>query len=156
MNRLVFSAILLFGWIIFVAINRGFFSNKISVMAQNTINSSGNSPAPTIDRNLGNLKDDSLQHQIRSELYNSISPGMSYQEVSSIIGWKGVLVYESEVDRGGEIIRTKVYQWNYDDLYSNSTLSANSETRLDNLYHNLTLEFQDNVLTDSNFSNPKP
>lgn len=156
MNRLVFSAILLFGWIIFVAINRGFFSNKISVMAQNTINSSGNSPAPTIDRNLGNLKDDSLQHQIRSELYNSISTGMTYEEVSSIIGWKGVLIYESEVNNGGKIIRTEVYQWNYDDLYPNSTFSTDSETGLENLYKNMTLEFQDNVLTDSNFSNLKP
>lgn len=156
MNRLIFSAILLLGWIIFAAINRGFFFDKISVMAQNTINSSGNSPAPTIDRNLGNLKDDSLQDQIRSELYNSISTGMTYEEVSSIIGWKGVLIYESEINNGGKITRTKVYQWNYNDLYPNSTFSTDSGTKLGNLYKDMTLEFQDNVLIDRSSSNFQP
>lgn len=155
MNRLVFSAILLFGWIVFAAINRSLFFNKISAIAQNNIYSD-NSPAPTIDRNLGNLNNDSLQHQVRSELYNSISLGMTYEEVSSIVGWKGVLVYESEVNNGGKIMRTKVYQWNYNDLYPNSIFSTDSETGLGNLYKDVTLEFQDNVLIDRSSSNFKP
>ena len=158
MNRLVLSAILLFGWIILVAINRGSFFSKISAMPQNNINSLDNSPAPTIDRNLGTeYRDDSLQNQIRSELYNSISSGMSYEEVSSIIGWKGVLIYENKINNGEEVIITKVYQWNYDDIYTNNNVSADFErSRIVNPDKNLTLEFQDNVLIEQTFSDLKP
>ena len=157
-NRLFIAAILLSGWFVFIVINRGFFSSKISAMPQNNLNNLGNSPAPTIDRNLGNtdIEDDSLQHQIRSELYNTISPGMTYDEVSSIIGWKGVLIYESKVNNGGKITRMQVYQWNYNDFYPNNTLSDNSETGLRNLYKNFTLEFQNNILIDRTFTNSKP
>ena len=158
MNRLVLSAILLFGWIILVAINRGSFFSKISAMPQNNINSLDNSPAPTIDRNLGTeYRDDSLQNQIRSELYNSISSGMSYEKVSSIIGWKGVLIYENKINNGGKVIRTKVYQWNYDDIYTNNNTAADfKRSRIVNPDKNLTLEFQDNILIEQTFSDLKP
>ena len=63
----------------------------------------------------------SLQNQIQSELYNSISSCMTYEEVSSIIGWEGVLIYEYEVDDSGESIQTQVYQWNYEDINSTDT-----------------------------------
>ena len=158
MNRLVLSAILLFGWIILVAINRGSFFSKISAMPQNNINSLDNSPAPTIDRNLGTeYRDDSLENQISSELYNSISSGMSYEEVSSIIGWKGVLIYENKINNGGKVIRTKVYQWNYDDIYTNNNTAADfKRSRIVNPDKNLTLEFQDNILIEQTFSDLKP
>lgn len=112
-----------------------------------------NSPAPTIDRNLGTeYRDDSLQNSIRSELYNSISLGMTYEEVSSIIGWKGVLIYESEVNNGGKVIRTKVYQWNHDELNLNNTSLTSSDKKWRNLDRDLTLEFQDNILIDNTHS----
>ena len=156
-NRLFIAAILLSGWFVFVVINRGFFAKKISAMPQNNLNNLGNSPAPTIDRNLGvEYREDDLQSQIRSELYNSISPGMTYEEVSSIIGWKGVLIYDSEVGNRGETVRTKVYQWNYEDFDPNNSFSISSERKWGDLYKNLTLEFQDNILIDRTFTNSEP
>lgn len=166
MNRLVFSVILLLGWIIFIAIDRGFFSDKISAMPRNTINNSNinnlnNSPAPSIRQDLGieddRLRNKNLQNQIQSELYNSISSGMTYEEVSSIIGWEGVLIYEYEVDDGGESIQTQVYQWNYEDINSTDTTSIFSERAgIINPYWNLTLEFQNDLLVDQTFSDLKP
>ncbi|MBE9048329.1 hypothetical protein IQ255_28745 [Pleurocapsales cyanobacterium LEGE 10410] len=156
MNPLVFTVILLFSWIVFIAINRGFFIDKASSMPRGAIDNLGNSPAPTIRDDLG-IKNNDLQNQIRSELYNSISTGMTYEEVSSIIGWEGVLIYENEDNDGGKIIRTKVYQWNYDDIYSHNTVSADSaRARIINPYKNLTLEFQDNILIEQTFSELKP
>ena len=161
MNRLVFSGILISGWIIFVAVNRDFFFGQLSAMPGDAINNSSNFPAPTIDRDLGiednKLQDSNLQNQIQSELYDSISSGMSYEEVSSIIGWSGVLVYENEVKDGGEIIQTKVYQWDHEDVYSTDTTSINSErTGIVNPYGTLTLEFKDNILVEKTFSDLKP
>lgn len=163
MNRLVFSLILLLGWIIFIVFDRGFFFDQIAAMPENTINNNdlNNSPAPSIRGNLGiednSLQEDNLQNQIQSELYNSISTGMSYEEVRSIIGWDGVLLYENKVDNGEKMIQTKVYQWNKEDVYSTDSTSGTSN-RLSNpnFYGNLTLEFQDNLLINKNFSDLKP
>jgi hypothetical protein len=161
MNRLVFAVILLSGWIIFIAINQGLFFDKLSAMPGDTINNSSNSHAPTIRQDLGiednELQDSNLQNQIQSELYNSISSGMSYEEVSSIIGWQGVLIDENEVENGGKIVKTKVYQWNYEDVYSTDTTSVNSERAgTINPYWNLTLEFQNDLLIDKTFSDLNP
>jgi uncharacterized protein YeeX (DUF496 family) len=161
MNRLVFSGILISGWIVFIAINRGFFFNQLLAMPGDIINNSSNFPAPTIDRDLGiednKLKDKNLQNQIQSELYDSISSGMSYEEVSSIVGWSGILIYENEVKDGREIIQTKVYQWDHKDISSTDTTSINSERAgIINPYGTLTLEFQDNILVETTFSDLKP
>ena len=160
MNRLVFSGILISGWIVFVAVNRDFFFGQLSAMPGDAINNSSNFPIPTIDWDLGiednKLQDRNLQNQTQSELYDSISSGMSYEEVSSIIGWSGVLVYENEVKDGGEIIQTKVYQWDHEDVYSTDTTSINAErTGIINPYGTLTLEFQDDILVEKTFSAPK-
>ncbi len=158
---LLFLGILISGWIVFIAINRGFFFNQLLAMPGDIINNSSNFPAPTIDRDLGiedsKLQDENIQNQIQSELYDSISSGMSYEEVSSIIGWSGILIYENEVKDGGEIIQTKVYQRDHEDVYSTDTTSINSErTGIINSYGTLTLEFQDDILVETTFSNPKP
>lgn len=162
MSRLVFSVILLLGWVIFVVGYRGFFFDKIFAMPSNSINNSNNSPnlsnspAPNIRRDLG-IEDNNFQNQIQSELYNSISTGMSYKEVTSIIGWEGVLIYDYEVDDGGEAIQTKVYQWNYEDVYEpNSTSGISERVGVINPYWNLTLKFQDDLLVDQTFSDLKP
>lgn len=163
MNRLVFSLILLLGWIIFIAFDQGFLFAQIAAVPKNTANNNdlNNSPVPSIRGNLGiednSLQENNLQNQIQSELYNSISTGMSYEEVRSIIGWDGVLLYENEVNHDERMIQTKVYQWNKEDVYSTNSSSA-TYNRLDNLnlYENITLEFQDNFLINKDFSDSKP
>lgn len=163
MNRLVFSLILLLGWIIFIVFDRGFFFDRIAAMPENTINNNdlNNSPAPNIRGDLGiednSLQENNLQNQIQSELYNSISTGMSYEEVRSIIGWDGVLLYENKVNNGERIIQTKVYQWNKEDVYSTNTIySTSNRVGNPNFSENLTLEFQDNLLINKTFSDLKP
>ena len=159
MNRIFFSVILLFGWFLFIVLNRGYFFNRLFAMPRNTIdnNELTNSSVPSIRRDLGiqdsNIQNKNLQNQIQSELYDSISSGMSYKEISSIIGWDGVLIYENEVWDGDETIRTKVYQWNNEDINSTDTTSINSErSGIINPYWNLTLEFQNDLLIDRSFS----
>lgn len=118
-----------------------------------------NTSTPTIRRDLGtsdSFEHNNLQNQVRSQLYNSISSGMSYEEVSSIIGWKGVLIYETEIDNGGIIVRSQVYQWNYDDVYSSNISTNFPRARILDPYQNLTLEFQNNILVDRPFSDSKP
>ena len=156
MNHLFFTISIISIATLTLVIQRGFFSDKISAMTPNIGYSTGldNSPAPTIDRNL--VEENSLQQQIPTQLYNSISAGMTYEEVSSIIGWEGVLIYETQIDLGARVVTSKVYQWNYDDFnWSNTVSTTTQDNRLQkngasslNLYQNLTLEFQDNVLTE--------
>ena len=150
MNRLLFTAIVLAGWILFAAINRGSFFSNISATPINTSNSIDNS-LPTIGHS--DLKEDSLQNQIQSELYNSISTGMSYAEVSSIIGWEGTLIYENNINDGLKPITIKVYRWNLDDVYSDS-LTSNELVNKNNAHLNnyLILEFQNNILIELNSS----
>jgi hypothetical protein len=162
MNRLVFSVILLLAGIIFIFFDRGFFFSQIVAMPGNRTNNNdiNNFTAPSIREDLGieenSLQKDNPQNQIQSDLYNSISSGMSYEEVSSIIGWDGVLLYENEIKNGGKIIQIKVYQWNKEDVYSIDSTSNNSErVGSSNLYWNITLEFQDNLLINKAFSNLK-
>ncbi len=82
---------------------------------------------------------------------------MTYEEVSSIIGWEGVLVYENEIDNSGEKIQIKAYQWNYEDIYSTDITSIDSNRAgILNPYWTITLEFQDNLLVEQNFLNLKP
>ena len=163
MNRLVFSVIFLLGWIIFIALDRGFFFDKLSAMPRNTINNNNinNSPAPSINRDLGieehSRQNNNLQNQLQSELYNSISSGMSYEDVRSIIGWDGVLIYENEVSNGEELIQTRVFQWNYEDVYATDPTSINSDRAgIINPNWNLTLEFQNDLLIERAFSDLKP
>lgn len=154
MKHLIIAAIFLLGWIIFWIIShRSFFLNKTSAQPINTTIQFGNSPRSSIRQNLG-IGLDSLQLQIQSELYNSISTGMSYEEVSSIIGWKGVLLYEYEYNNGLETIYTKVYQWNSGDLNSLNNISARGGVL--NPYASITLEFQNDLLVDRPFPGLKP
>jgi hypothetical protein len=54
-------------------------------------------------------------------------------------------------------VKTKVYQWNYEDVYSTDTTSVNSERAgTINPYWNLTLEFQNDLLIDKTFSDLNP
>ncbi|MGB5631986.1 MAG: hypothetical protein WBM86_04290 [Waterburya sp.] len=157
MKHLAISAILLLGWILFWIIsNRNFFITKIFAQPINHSIQFGNSPGSSIREDL-RIELDNIPRQTRSELYKSISSGMSYEEVTSIIGWEGVLIYDYEVNDGGETIQTKVYQWNYEDIYSTNSTSGSSErVGVVNPYSNLTLEFQNDLLVDKTFSDLKP
>ena len=79
---------------------------------------------------------------------------MSYEEVSSIIGWKGVLLYEYEYNDGLETVYTKVYQWNSGDLNSLNSISARGGVL--NPYASITLEFQNDLLVDRPFPGLQP
>ena len=85
MKHLIISAIFLLGWIIFWIIsNRSSFTNKASAQLINNSIQFGNSPTSSVREDL-RIELDNIQRQVRSELYNSISSGMSYEEVKSII-----------------------------------------------------------------------
>ena len=147
MNRLLFIAIALAGWILFTVANRGFFLHKISAMPSKTLNNTNSSSVPTIQQNLG-LKGN-LQNQIQSELYSSISIGMSYAEVSSILGWPGILIYQNNVDDGGETIQTKVYRWNDNEAYLDNTTDYESINKVKiSSNENLILKFQNDILIE--------
>ena len=152
MNRLLFIAISIAGWILFTVANRGFFWHKISAMPSNVLHNTNNSSIPIVQHNLG-WQEDSLQNQVQSELYSSISTGMSYAEVSSILGWSGVLVYENNINDDEEAIQTKVYRWNYDNAYLNNIDSDEliNKKSINNDEH-LILEFQNDILIELNFS----
>lgn len=122
-------------------------------MPRNTSTSITDPSEPTIQQNSG-FENDPLPNQIQSELFSSVARGMSYAEVSSIIGWEGVLIYESNIDDGGEVIQTKVYRWNADDLHLDN-IASDEPTRKNNIDPNksLILEFQNDVLIELDFSN---
>ena len=156
-KRLIFVLIILLVWILVVEGDRYFALHPTSAMPSNVSNSNNNnslsdSPAPTIT-----IEDNKLQERIQSQLYSSISTGMTYEEVSSIIGWQGVLIYQTQVNLGGKAIETKVYQWNYN-VYSHTVPTTNNfdRDRIIHPYQNLTLEFQDNVLVELPISMVEP
>lgn len=87
--------------------------------------------------------------QVRRDLYNSISEGMTYDEVRSIIGWDGVLVYTNNLDDGGRPIKEKVYQWNNQDIYSTNYDPQRAGDI--NPYWSVTLQFQNDALVGKTF-----
>ncbi|MEL6928498.1 MAG: hypothetical protein AAFO95_07680 [Cyanobacteria bacterium J06600_6] len=154
MNRLLFMAIALAGWILFTAINRGFFFGKLLAMPGNISNGINNSSETAIAQNADLIIiNDPLQDQLKSELYSSISTGMSYAEVSSILGWEGILIYESSISDREEVIQTKVYRWNFDDLgLDNIAPDKPIGKKNTDPGENIILEFQNDILIELNFS----
>lgn len=107
-----------------------------------------------------NLERTGSPSQIRQDLYNSIYTGMSYDEVRSIIGWDGILIYENDIDGVGGKIREKTYQWNSQDVdatdYGSPTDYRSQKTDERSLYWSVTLEFQNNVLINKSSLNLQP
>ena len=140
-RRFIFVLIILLVWIIVVQSDR--YNHSISAMPSGIGHSSNLSdPAEVIIES--DLTEDPSPQKIRSQLYSNISTGMTYEEVSSIIGWQGILIYQTKVNVGGKAIETKVYQWN--DL--DAGIISNLGKEIVDPYRNLTLEFQDNVLVE--------
>ena len=146
-RRLIFVLIILLVWILVLESNYAaptltdrYFDRSISAMPSGIGHSNSNLSAPAEVIIESDLTDPGLN---RSR-YSSIATGMTYQEVSSIIGWEGILIYQDRVNIGGKAIETKVYQWNDVD----SRIVSNRFSKEIDPYRNLTLEFQDDVLVE--------
>ncbi|PSB01725.1 hypothetical protein [Merismopedia glauca] len=140
MKYLFFSSLLLCALVVSAA------SNKVSLMKhQHTwwANSVCNICLPTNSNN-SNFKQRILPPELRNTLYNSISIGMSYDEVRAIIGWDGILIYENEIDSPEGQIHEKIYQWNNEDIYLDDDSLPTTDEK--NSYWSVTLQFQNNIL----------
>ncbi len=69
---------------------------------------------------------------------------MSYDEVRSMIGWDGILIYENNIDSVDGQIREKIYEWNNQDVYLTDYESKRAD--IINPYWSLTLRFQNDIL----------
>ncbi|MCC5620829.1 hypothetical protein [Nostoc sp. CHAB 5715] len=138
MKYSIFLAVALLVWIAFIYSPRvfsitqmpTFFINMCKVFNQNT--------NETIQ-----IKQINLSSKIRENLYNSISTGMSYDEVRSILGWDGILIYENNIDSADGQIHEKIYQWNNQDVYLTDYESQREDI---NPYWSVTLRFQNDIL----------
>ncbi|WP_324972390.1 hypothetical protein [Nostoc sp.] len=139
MKYSIFLAVALLTWIAFIYSHRvfsmapmpTFFINSMfKVFKQNT--------NETIQ-----IKQINLSSEIRENLYNSISTGMSYDEVRSILGWDGILIYENNIDSPNGQIHEKIYQWNNQDVY---LTDYKSQRRDINPYWSVTLRFENDIL----------
>ncbi|WP_219884580.1 hypothetical protein [Merismopedia glauca] len=91
------------------------------------------------------------QSEITQDIYNSISTGMSYDEVLAIIGWEGILIYERDIGSAGGRIREKIYQWNDQDVYFTDYRSQ--KVGQINPYWIVTLQFQNDILINKSALN---
>jgi hypothetical protein len=99
------------------------------------------------------IKQINLSSEIRENLYNSISTGMSYDEVRSILGWDGILIYENNIDSADGQIHEKIYQWNNQDFYLTDYESQRADVI--NPYWSFTLRFQNGILINKASFNPQ-
>ncbi len=159
MKYSILLSVAIFGWIAFIYSHKDFFSKQFPFFSANSISSlsiqnvsqhlSQRFPNPKIEIRNRDFIDS--KPQIRQNLYNSISEGMSYDEVRSIIGWDGVLIYTNEIDYGGRKIKEKIYQWNNQDIYSTNYDPQRAGDL--NPYWSVTLQFQDGALVGKTFYN---
>ena len=99
------------------------------------------------------IKQINFSSEIRENLYTSISTGMSYDEVRSIIGWDGILIYENNIDFADGQIHEKIYQWNDQDVYLTDYESQRADI---NPYWSVTLRFQNDILINKASLNLQP
>ncbi|MGH1393825.1 MAG: hypothetical protein ACRAVC_07315 [Trichormus sp.] len=100
------------------------------------------------------LPNETKPNEIREELYDSISVGMTYEQVIAIIGWDGVLIYENDIETVDGKIHEQVYQWNNQDIYTNE----NDDHKLGDrsIYSSIKLRFQNHILVNKSFVILKP
>ncbi|MEH1942514.1 MAG: hypothetical protein V7L01_20175 [Nostoc sp.] len=150
MKYSIFLAVVLLAWIAFKYSPRVLYLNQMPIFSTNSMFKVFNqNPYNNIQ-----IQQRNLSSEIRENLYNSISPGMSYDEVRSIIGWDGILIYENNIDSPDGQIHEKFYQWNDGDVY----LSDYESQRADviNPYWSVTLRFQNNILINKPSFNLQP
>lgn len=102
----------------------------------------------------GKSPNENRPNEIKQELYDSISVGMTYEQVIAIIGWDGVLIYENNIDVADGKIHEQVYQWNNQDIYLTEDEAHNLVNT--SLYGSMTLKFQNNILIKKSSLNIKP
>ncbi|BBD67707.1 hypothetical protein NIES4072_49950 [Nostoc commune NIES-4072] len=139
MKYLILLAVALLAWIAFI------YSHKVSSITQMPTFFM-NSMFKVFNQNSNEtiqIKQIKLSSEIRENLYNSISTGMSYDEVRSILGWDGILIYENNIDSADGQIHEKIYQWNDQDVY---LTDYESQRRDINPYWSVTLRFQNDIL----------
>ena len=157
MKDSIFLSVAIFGCIAFIYSHKDFFFKQFPPFSANSTFSFSNRLFP--NRQIpGQIPTKPIQTQnrrykpqIRRDLYNSISEGMSYDEVRSIIGWDGVLIYTNNLDYSGKAIEEKIYQWNDRDTFS-PTYNPQGAGDL-NPYWSVTLQFQDDALIGKSFHN---
>ena len=153
MKYSILLSVAIFGWIAFIYSHKDFFFKQLPSFSANSIFSLSNrrlsQRLPTQKIEIQNRDFRDLKPQIRRDLYNSISEGMSYDQVRSIIGWDGVLIYTNDIDYGGRQIREKIYQWNNQDIYSTNYDPQRAGDL--NPYWSVTLQFQDDALVGKTF-----
>lgn len=150
MKYSILLSVAMLGWVAFIFSHKDFFFKQFPHFSGNsTFNLLNQFPQKKIEINNRNFSNS--QPRIRRDLYNSVSEGMSYDEVRSVIGWDGVLIYTNEFDYGGRVIKEKIYQWNNQDIYSRNYDSQKAGDL--NPYWSVTLQFQDDALVGKNFYN---
>jgi hypothetical protein len=150
MKYSIFLAVVLLAWVAFKYSHRVLYLNQMSIFSTNSM-------FKVFNQNTHNniqIQQRNLSSEIRENLYNSISPGMSYDEVRSIIGWDGILIYENNIDLPDGQIHEKFYQWNNQDVF----LSDDESQRADiiNPYWSVTLRFQNGILINKPSFNLQP
>ena len=157
MKYSILLSVAISGWIAFIYSHKDFLFKQLPSFSANSILNlsdrrlSNRIPGQKIEIQNRDFRD--FKPQIRENLYNSISEGMSYDEVRSIIGWDGVLLYTNDIDYGGRKIKEKIYQWNNQDVYSTNYDSQRAGDL--NPYWSVTLQFQDDALVGKIFHNPQ-
>ena len=139
MKYSIFLAVALLAWIAFIYSHRVFSITQMPTFFINSIFKVFNQNTnETIQ-----IQQINLSSEIRENLYNSISTGMSYDEVRSILGWDGILIYENNIDSADGQIHEKIYQWNNPDVYLTDYESQREDI---NPYWSVTLRFQNDIL----------
>jgi hypothetical protein len=150
MKYSILLAVALLVWVTFIYSHRTVSITQIPTFFMNSIFKVFNqNPRETIQIQQINLPD-----EFRENLYNSISTGMSYDEVRSIIGWDGILIYENNIDSANGKIYEKVYQWNNQDVDFTDSESQRADEI--NPYWSVTLRFQNDILINKASFNLQP
>ncbi|MEH1834836.1 MAG: hypothetical protein V7L29_22935 [Nostoc sp.] len=150
MKYSILLAVALLAWIVFNYSSRVIFMNHTSIFFVNSMSKVFNqNPHDNIK-----IQQINLSSEIRENLYNSISPGMSYDEVRSIIGWDGILIYENNIDSADGQIHEKFYQWNNEDVYLTDYESPRAD--IINPYWSVILRFQNDILINKASFNLQP
>ncbi|MBV6625354.1 MAG: hypothetical protein KI793_20900 [Rivularia sp. (in: Bacteria)] len=142
-------SVALSGWIALFYSQRVFLNKEFSSLAINSLFQLSNRKSRQTQK--FKIRQINIQSLINQQLYNSISEGMSYDEVRSIIGWDGVLIYKNNINLGDTHINEKIYQWNNQDIYANNYNAQNVGDI--NPYWSVTLQFQNNNLIGKSYYN---
>lgn len=146
----ILLSIALSGWIILIYFQRDFFLSQFPNLSVSSMwRIFQQNPQTGVQ-----IQGSRSQSEIKRDLYNSLSPGMSYDEVRNLIGWDGILIYEHEVDDSDTKIHEKIYQWSHQDISAGEHNLSNAGEI--NPYWSVTLQFQNDILINKSSLNLAP